>query len=162
MKVIILFLLSIPFYECFHFVHISIPIPKKTKSYYCIDPNSKIQDNEEKKNSRDETQNPVNRILNTDPNKKRLSYKHHYKGSGIDERYSNSNILEDTEYLRQMEKLAKFSYQMKLLKKIESNKISEPCKLEAINEYNYLFEKRKYITNIESGGLYDSWDDPGF
>ena len=61
-----------------------------------------------------------------------------------------------------MEKLAKFSYQMKLLKKLESNKIAEPCKLEAINEYNFLFEKSKYLTNIESGGLYHSWDDPGF
>lgn len=162
MRIIILFLLSIPLYECFHFLHISIPILKKTNSYYCIDPNSKIQDNEEKKNSGDETQNPVNRILNTELNKKRLGYNYHYKGSGIDERYSNSNILEDTEYLKQMEKLAKFSYQMKLLKKLESNKIAEPYKLQAINEYNYLFEKHKYLTNIQAGGLYDSWDDPGF
>ena len=51
---------------------------------------------------------------------------------------------------------------MNLLKKLESNKIAEPCKLEAINEYNYLFEKRKYLTNIEAGGLYHSWDNPDF
>jgi hypothetical protein len=51
---------------------------------------------------------------------------------------------------------------MKLLKMLESNKISEPCKLQAIEEYNFLYEKSKYITNIEAGGLYHSWDDPGF
>ena len=151
MKFIILFLLSIPLYECFHFVH----IPKTVVTYYCVDPNSKIQGNEE-------TQSRKSDILKTDPNKKRLSYKYHFKGTGIDERYSDSNILEDTEYLRQMEKLAKFSYQMKLLKKLESNKIAEPCKLQAIEEYNFLYEKSKYMTNIESGGLYHSWDDPGF
>jgi len=151
MRIIILFLLSIPLYKSFHFVH----IPKTVVTYYCVDPNSKIQGNEERQYRKSD-------ILKTDPNKKRLSYKYHYKGSGIDERYSDSNILEDTEYLRQMEKLAKFSYQMKLLKKLESNKIAEPCKLQAIEEYNFLYEKRKYITNIEAGGLYHSWDDPGF
>ena len=149
MRIIILFLLAIPLYECFHFVH----IPKSVVTYYCVDPNSKIQDNEE-------TQSRESTILKTDPNKKRLSYKHYHKGSGIDERYSNT--LDETEYHTQMEKLAKFSYQMKLLKKLESNKNAEPCKLQAIEEYNFLYEKSKYVTNIESGGLYHSWDDPGF
>jgi hypothetical protein len=78
----------------------------------------------------------------------------------MDERYSNT--LDETDYQIQMEKLAKFSYQMNLLKKLENNKIGEPCKLEAINKYNYLFEKRKYVTNIEAGGLYHSWDNPDF
>jgi hypothetical protein len=152
MKFIILFLLSIPLYECFHFLH--VPISKTVTTYYCVDPNSKIQGNEE-------TQSRESDILKTDPNKKRLSYKYNYKGSGIDERHT-TNILEDTEYKTQLEKLAKFSYQMKLLKKLESNKIAEPCKLQAIEEYNFLYEKSKYKTNIESGGLYHSWDDPGF
>ncbi len=152
MRVIILFLLAIPLYQCFHFLH--VPIPKTVTTYYCIDP--KIQDNEEKKNSGDETQTRESFILSTDPNKKRLSYKYTFKGTGMDERYSNT--LDETDYQIQMEKLAKFSYQMKLLKKLESNKIAEPCKLEAINEYNYLFEKRKYVTNIESGGLYNFWE----
>uniref|UniRef100_A0A6C0H940 Uncharacterized protein n=1 Tax=viral metagenome TaxID=1070528 RepID=A0A6C0H940_9ZZZZ len=155
MRVIILFLLSIPLYECFHFLR----RPKNTKSYYCLDPNSKIQGNQDKNNSGGETQTRESAILKTDPNKKKLSYKYTFKGSGMDERYS-TNTDNETNYQIQMEKLAKFSYQMKLLKKLESNKIAEPCKLEAINEYNYLFEKRKYLTNIESGGLYNSWDDP--
>jgi len=159
MKTIILFLLAIPLYECFHFLHISIPIPKNTNSYYCVDP--KIRDNEEKNNTGAERQSRESFILNTNPDKKRLSYKHYHKGSGIDERYS-TNTHEDTEYQKQMEKLAKFSYQMKLLKKLESNKNADPCKLQAIEEYNFLYEKSKYITNIEAGGLYHSWDDPGF
>jgi hypothetical protein len=154
MRVIILFLLAIPLYECFHFLH----TPKNTNFYYCIDP--KIRDNEEKNNTGAESQTREGFILSTDPNKKRLSYKYTFKGTGMDERYSNT--LDETDYQIQMEKLAKFSYQMKLLKKLENNKIAEPCKLEAINEYNYLFEKRKYITNIEAGGLYHSWDDPDF
>jgi hypothetical protein len=150
MRIIILFLLAIPLYECFHFLH----IPKTVVTYYCVDPNSKIQGNEE-------TQSRESVILNTNPDKKSLSYKYHFKGTGIDERYS-INTHEDTEYQTQMEKLAKFSYQMKLLKKLESNKNADPCKLQAIEEYNFLYEKRKYITNIEAGGLYHSWDDPGF
>lgn len=151
MKTIILFLLAIgtPLYTSFHLLH----IPKPIVTYYCVDPNSKIQDNEE-------TQSRESVILKTNPDKKSLSYKYHYKGSGIDERYSNT--LDETEYHTQMEKLAKFSYQMKLLKKLESNKDIDPCKLQAIEEYNFLYEKSKYITNIEAGGLYHSWDDPGF
>jgi len=156
MRIIILFLFALPLYECFHFLHISIP--KNTNSYYCIDPNSKIQDNEEKNNTDAKIRESA--ILKTDPNKKRLSYKYTFKGTGMDERYPNT--VDETDYQIQMEKLAKFSYQMNLLKKLESNKIGEPCKLEAINEYNYLFEKRKYLTNIEAGGLYHSWDNPDF
>jgi hypothetical protein len=154
MRVIILFLFAVPLYECFHFLH----GPKNTNSYYCIDSNSKIQDNDEKNNSDAKIRESV--ILKTDPNNKKLSYKYTFKGSGNDERYSTT--LDEIEYQIQMEKLAKFSYQMKLLKKLENNKIGEPCKLQAIEEYNFLFEKRKYLTNIEAGGLYHSWDDPGF
>lgn len=158
MRVIILFLFAtIPLCECFHFLRINIPIPKNTNSYYCIDP--KIRDNEEKNNSGTEIPSRESMILKTNPDKKKLSYKYTFKGSGMDERYSNT--VDEIEYHTQMEKLAKFSYQMKLLKKMESNKIAEPCKLQAIDEYNFLFEKRKYITNIESGGLYDSWEDSG-
>jgi hypothetical protein len=162
MRIIILFLFALPLYECFHFLHlhIPIPIPKNTNLYYCIDSNSKIHDNDEKNNTGAETQTRESAILKTDPNKKKLSYKHTLKGSGIDERYSTTH--DETEYQTQMEKLAKFSYQMKLLKKLERNNHADPCKLEAIEEYNYLFEKRKYLTNIEAGGLYHSWDDPGF
>lgn len=152
MRIIILFLLAIgtPLYKSFHLLH----IPKTVVTYYCVDPNSKIQGNEE-------TQSRESVILNTNPDKKSLSYKYHFKGTGIDERYS-INTHEDTEYQRQMEKLAKFSYQMKLLKMLESNKHIDPCKLQAIEEYNFLYEKSKYITNIEAGGLYHSWDDAGF
>ena len=156
MRIIILFLFALPLYECFHFLHISIP--KNTNSYYCIDPNSKIQDNEEKNNTDAKIRESA--ILKTDPNKKKLSYKYTFKGSGNDERYSTT--LDETDYQIQMEKLAKFSYQMKLLKKLQGNKQIDPCKLEAINEYNFLFEKRKYLTNIEAGGLYHSWDNPDF
>lgn len=159
MRVIILFLLAVPLYECFHFLHISIPRPKNTHSYYCIDPNSKIQDNEEKNNT--DAKIRESSILKTNSDKKSLSYKYTFKGTGLDERYS-TNTLDEIEYQIQMEKLAKFSYQMKLLKKLENNKIAEPCKLEAIEEYNFLFEKRKYVTNIEAGGLYHSWDNPDF
>lgn len=160
MRVIILFLFaSISLCECFHFLHINIPIPKNTNTYYCVDPNSKIQDNEEKNNTGTEIPSRESVILKTNPDKKSLTYKYHFKGSGIDERYSNT--LDEIEYHTQMEKLAKFSYQMKLLKKLVNNQIAEPCKIQAIEEYHFLFEKRKYLTNIESGGLYDSWDDPG-
>lgn len=159
MRIIILFLFALPLYECFHFLHISIPRPKNTNSYYCIDPNSKIQDNEEKNNADAKIRESV--ILKTNSDKKSLSYKYTFKGTGLDEKYS-TNTLDETDYLIQMEKLAKFSYQMKLLKKLESNNHADPCKLEAIEEYNYLFEKRKYLTNIEAGGLYHSWDNSDF
>uniref|UniRef100_A0A6C0DDY4 Uncharacterized protein n=1 Tax=viral metagenome TaxID=1070528 RepID=A0A6C0DDY4_9ZZZZ len=160
MKFIILFLLTTPLYRCFHFLHLHIPIQKTVTTYYCISPNSKIQGNEETNNSGQDRQSRESMILKTNPDKKSLTYKYHFKGTGIDERYSNT--IDEIEYHTQMEKLAKFSYQMKLLKKLESNKIAEPCKLQAIDEYNFLFEKRKYVTNIESGGLYDSWEDSGF
>lgn len=157
MKIIILFLLAIgaPLYNCFHFLH--IPIQKTRITYYCIDP--KIQDNEEKKNSGDETQTPKSRILNTVPDKRNLTYKYQYKGSGNDERYTTNNMDEKINYHKQIEKLVKFNYQMNLLKMLESNKHIDVCKLKAIDEYNFLYEKSKYLSNIESGGLYNSWED---
>jgi len=48
---------------------------------------------------------------------------------------------------------------MNLLKKLENGGVSEFEKVKAIDEYNYLMESSKYISNIESGGLYKNWTD---
>jgi hypothetical protein len=91
-----------------------------------------------------------------------------YISSGYDERYTGTGkslvdrLKEKKDREKQMEKLAKFNYQMKLLKKLENSDYSECKKLEAISEYQLLFEKNKYISKIDAGGLYHSWDDPGF
>lgn len=159
MKIIILFLLHIPLYECFHLSYINTL--KIGNSYYCIDP--KIHDNEEKNNYESQPQNSTHVILNTNnSNQPGLTYKYKFKGSGNDERYATNSLVDEINNKKQMEKLVKFNYQMNLLKKLESNKYIEPCKLEAINEYSFLFEKNKYITDLESGGLYHSWDNSDF
>lgn len=158
MKIIILFLLSIPLCECFQVLYINTL--KIGNLYYCIDP--KIQDNEEGNNYQCHTQISTNIVLNTNSNQRILTYKYKFKGSGNDERYTTNTLIDEINYHKQMEKLVKFNYQMNLLKKLESNQHTEQCKLEAINEYNFLFEKHKYLSNIESGGLYHSWDNNDF
>jgi hypothetical protein len=89
-----------------------------------------------------------------------------YISSGYDERYTGKSLVdrlkEKKEHEKQMEKLVKFNYQMKLLKKLENSDYSEFKKLEAISEYQLLFEKNKYISKIDAGGLYHFWDDLGF
>ena len=51
---------------------------------------------------------------------------------------------------------------MNLLKKLENGGVSDFEKIKAIEEYNYVMESSKYLSNIESGGLCSDWKNVDF
>ena len=87
-------------------------------------------------------------------------------GGGFDQREIGKTCLEkiydEVQENITLNKLRKYNYQMKLLNKLENVGISEFEKIKAIDEYNYLMETSKYISNIESGGLYKNWTNNDF
>lgn len=76
--------------------------------------------------------------------------------SGRDERYdilhneTNSNDL--------IFNITKFTYQLKLLKKLESEKVSVEDKLMAINEYKKDTDDDGYVVRLKSGNLWKDWN----
>lgn len=80
--------------------------------------------------------------------------------TGHDYRYCNNKNVDDIEKENRetFEKLAKFNYQMKLLNSLQNNEISQFDKLKRIEEYNFLFEKNKYLSNINAGDLIETWE----
>jgi hypothetical protein len=82
-------------------------------------------------------------------------------GGGFDQRDIGKTCLEkiydEKEEKTTLNKLKKYNYQMNLLKKLENKGVSEFEKIKAIEEYNYYIESSKYVSNIESGGLYKNW-----
>ena len=101
---------------------------------------------------------PLAVILSKKLNKMRREY-----GGGYDQRDIGKTCLEkiydQIQEKKTLEKLRKYSYQMNLLKKLQNNQVSEFEKLREIEEYKYYMESSKYISNIESGGLYKNWTD---
>jgi len=80
---------------------------------------------------------------------------------GFDQRDVGETCLEkiydEIQEKKTFEKLRKYSYQMNLLKKLENGGVSDFEKIKAIEDYKYVMESSKYISNIESGGLYKNW-----
>lgn len=80
---------------------------------------------------------------------------------GFDQRDVGETCLEkiynQIQEKQTLEKLRKYVYQMNLLKKLENGGVSDFEKLRAIYEYNYYMESSKYVSNIQSGGLYKNW-----
>ena len=101
---------------------------------------------------------PLAVILSRKLNKMRRDY-----GGGFDQRdigkTSLEKIYDQIQEKKTLEKLRKYSYQMNLLKKLENNQVNEFEKLREIEEYKYYMESSKYVSNIESGGLYKNWTD---
>lgn len=95
-------------------------------------------------------------ILSRKINKMRRDY-----GGGFDQRDIGKTCLEkiydQIQEKKTLEKLRKYSYQMNLLKKLENCEVSDFEKLRAIYEYDYYMESSKYVSNIQSGGLYKNW-----
>jgi len=89
---------------------------------------------------------------------KRMRKEH---GGGFDQRdigkTSLEKIYDQLQERNTLNKLKKYNYQMNLLKKLENGGVSEFEKIKAIDDYNYLMESSKYISNIEAGGLYKNW-----
>lgn len=87
-------------------------------------------------------------------------------GGGFDQRKIGKTCLEkihdEVQENTTLEKLRKYNYQMKLLKKLQNSDVSEFEKIKAIDDYNYLMESSKYISNIEAGGLYKNWSSYDF
>jgi hypothetical protein len=87
-------------------------------------------------------------------------------GGGFDQRKIGKTRLEkiydEVQENTTLEKLRKYNYQMKLLKKLQNSDVSEFEKIKAIDDYNYLMESSKYISNIEAGGLYKNWSSYDF
>jgi len=80
---------------------------------------------------------------------------------GFDQRDVGETCLEkiynQIQEKQTLEKLRKYVYQMNLLKKLENGGVSDFEKIKAIEDYKYVMESSKYISNIESGGLYKNW-----
>lgn len=87
-------------------------------------------------------------------------------GQGIDQRELEKTCLEKIYDKVQeqvvLNKLKKYNYQMKLLKKLQNNEVNMFEKIKAIDEYNYFMESSKYISNLENGGLYKNWTNNDF
>ncbi len=100
----------------------------------------------------------VSIIVSNNLKRMRKSY-----GGGFDQRDIGKTCLEKIYDQVQetviLNKLKKYNYQMNLLKKLENGGVSDFEKIKSIDEYNYLMESSKYISNIESGGLYKNWTD---
>ena len=100
-------------------------------------------------------------ILSRNLQKMRREY-----GGGFDQRDIGKTCLEkiydEEQEKNTLEKLRKYSYQMNLLKKLENSQIGEFEKIRAIEGYKYVMESSKYISNIESGGLYSDWKNIDF
>jgi hypothetical protein len=82
-------------------------------------------------------------------------------GGGFDQREIGKTCLEKIYDQVQetviLNKLKKYQYQMNLLKKLQNVGVSDFEKIKAIDEYNYYMESSKYVSNIQSGGLYKNW-----
>ena len=106
----------------------------------------------------DKKEEPLALILSRKLKKLRTEY-----GGGCDQRDIGKTCLEkiydEIQEKKTFEKLRKYSYQMNLLKKLENGGVSDFEKIKAIEDYKYVMESSKYISNIESGGLYKNWTD---
>lgn len=87
-------------------------------------------------------------------------------GGGIDQRELEKTCLEKiydkVQEQVMLNKLRKYNYQMKLLRKLQNNEVNMLEKIKAIDEYNYFMESSKYISNLENGGLYKNWTNNDF
>jgi hypothetical protein len=68
--------------------------------------------------------------------------------SGLDERYNQSEIIFN---------ITNFVYQMNLLRKLESDAVSQAEKLAAIDRYERERGDGGYLAQIKNGGLWKDW-----
>ena len=92
---------------------------------------------------------PINVIQN------RSHYSFFYNRSGYDERYNSSKYPSDQEVILN---LTRFYHQMELLKKLESENVSQPNKVKIVEEYNKNENPSPLIPDIYAGELYKDWD----
>ena len=84
---------------------------------------------------------------------KEIKKKQPFFNSGRDERYG---IIRDDMILN----ITLFNHQMKLLRKLESEKISNIDKLVAITQYRNEVQSGEYLIQIKKSGLMKDWDFP--
>lgn len=120
--------------------------------YFSDSMNSSVPDNS------NTNKNSLSIILGENIKRMRKEY-----GGGLDQREIGKTCLEKiydkVQEKTVLNKLRKYNYQMNLLKKLENNQVADLEKIKAIDEYKYLMESSKYISNLESGGLYKNWND---
>jgi hypothetical protein len=68
--------------------------------------------------------------------------------SGLDERYNHTEIIFN---------ITNFVYQMNLLRKLESDAVSQAEKLAAIDRYERERGDGGYLAQIKNGGLWKDW-----
>jgi len=78
-----------------------------------------------------------------------------YNRSGYDERYNSSKYPSDQDIIFN---ITRFYHQMELLKKIESQKVSQQNKVKLVEEYNKNENPSPMVPNIHAGELYKDWD----
>jgi hypothetical protein len=77
--------------------------------------------------------------------------------SGRDERYDI--LYNETKANEMIFNITQFTYQMKLLKQLESDQVGKEDKLAAIAEYKRDTEDGGYVANLKKGGLWKDWSD---
>jgi len=98
--------------------------------------------------------------LNIPNSNKFMDYKYYgknYLNNGYDERY-HYKIYEETDANTELMHIQKTYTKLNLLKLLENNDIAEPIKIQAINEYNLVYKKSPFSTDISAGGLMDDWN----
>ena len=87
--------------------------------------------------------------------KQEAAKKQSFFKSGRDERYDI--LYNETKANELIFNITKFTYQMKLLKKLENDQVGTEDKLAAIAEYKKGTEDRGYVVNLKKGGLWKDW-----
>lgn len=95
----------------------------------------------------------LNQPINVIQNRSRQPF--FYNRSGYDERYNSSKYPSDQEDILN---LTRFYHQMELLKKLESEKVSQPNKVKLVEEYNKNEQPSPMVPDILSGELYKDWE----
>lgn len=85
------------------------------------------------------------------------NYGKNYFNNGYDERY-HYQIYNEPDVNTELMNIHETYTKLKLLKLLENNDIAEPIKIQAINEYNIVYKKSPFSTDISSGGLMDDWN----
>jgi len=75
--------------------------------------------------------------------------------SGRDERYDV--LYNETKTNEMIFNITKFTYQMNLLKKLESDQVGTEDKLAAIAEYKRDTDDGGYVANLKKGSLWKDW-----
>jgi len=84
-------------------------------------------------------------------------YSKTYFNNGCDERYYY-HVYSEPDTNKALETIHETYAKLKLLKLLQNTDIGDPVKIQAINDYKFIYNKSPLSTDITSGGLMDDWN----